>query len=340
MSPYLKWIGSGALLLAGTGSIGVMHWVSVSNEQIARQESVSAELNAPGQFVTVNGRSLHVLIKGDLQADPTGAPLMLIHGFSAAGHATWLPWAEQLYPHRSVVLVDLLGYGHSERVLQPHHDLTHRGQTALLAALLVQLQVPLVDIAGWSMGAAIAAQYTLDYPARVRALALIAPHIYGVNDFNPGRIIGALPDSLSRAMVWNSLGAGPAGITAQNCTRNGEWCHWLPLLHIAGTVDSLRAISATPRDTLIPDGIAGISAPTLVVAGEADPIVPAEDSRRLANQLQAEYFVARGAGHWPAEQEPLQVARLILEFFQNTRSGRTGGRSGKGETASLSAETE
>ena len=309
-------------MLIGAIGVSLIEWVHSTNKKITSQENIPAEVNAPGQFLTLNGRRIHVWINGDPLADPTGAPLILIHGFSAAGHATWLPWAEQLYPHRTVVLIDLLGYGHSERVLQPHHDLTHRGQAALLAALLERIQAPFVDIAGWSMGAAIAAQYTLDYPGRVLALALIAPHIYGVDDFNPGLIIAALPESLSRAMVWNSLGAGPAGITAKNCASNGEWCHWLPLLRISGTVDGLRAISATPQDTRIPGDIDKISLPALIIAGETDPIVPAEDSLMLARQLQADYFIARDAGHWPAEKEPAAIARIMLEFFQKKRSDR------------------
>lgn len=36
------------------------------------------EAVAPGQFVLTSGYKTHVVIKGDLKGDPTGAPLVLL----------------------------------------------------------------------------------------------------------------------------------------------------------------------------------------------------------------------------------------------------------------------
>jgi len=315
MRKLLRLIGLACLLLLVLGIGWSAFWVAKTNRQIESEEINAVRDNAPGQFIDVGGRSLHVLIEGDLLDDPTGSPLLLLHGFSAAGHATWLPWAELLSETRTIILVDMLNFGHSERVLEPHEDLTHRGQAALIANLLDALGVQRVDLAGWSMGGAIASQLALDYPQRVRTIAFVAPHIYGVEDFNPGRMLGSLPFGIGSALAWNSLGGGPMGLVARKCATSGEWCHWLPLLRIKDTVAGLQAISRTDRDSRVPHDIPQITQPVLIIAGEVDPIVSLPNNRRLARELNAELFIAPGAGHWPAEKDPERIAQTMLMFF-------------------------
>ena len=72
-------------------AITVVGFLAEANWQIARQEITSADHKAPGAFFTIENSKLYVLMLGDPKADPTGAPIVLVHGFSAAGLATWLP---------------------------------------------------------------------------------------------------------------------------------------------------------------------------------------------------------------------------------------------------------
>jgi pimeloyl-ACP methyl ester carboxylesterase len=285
------------------------------NEEIDAQEIFAPADNAPGRIVQVNGRGLHVLTMGKPFGDPTGAPIVLLHGFSAAGHATWLPWANRLAAKRTVILVDMLNFGHSERVTGAHTDLTHQGQAGLVNDLLDTLGVAEIDLVGWSMGGAIATQFTLDYPERVRALIYIAAHVYGADRFNPFKYLGDLPLGVGRALTWNSMGGSANGRTAQSCATTGEQCDWKNLLLITDTVDGLRAISATEQITRLPDDIELIDKPTLVIAGEIDTIVPRADSEKLAATLDAELFIAEGAGHWPGEANPALIAQVVLDFF-------------------------
>lgn len=315
MRTFFRWTGRLLLLALATGFGAALYWAGGQNRQIDASETYRAADIAPGQLVEVNGRDLHVLIKGNLDGDPTGAPLVLLHGFSASGHTTWLPWAEQLAAKRTVILVDMLNFGYSERITEPSPDLTHQGQAALVSGLMDALGVRRFDLVGWSMGGTIATQFALDYPDKVRALTFVAGHIYGFDRFNPFEMLGRLPFGIGRAMSWNSVGGSPSGFVARTCAETGTQCNWLEPLLITDTIDGLRAISATPEITRLPDDMPLIDQPVLVVAGEVDPIVPLADNERLAETLNAELFVAAGAGHWPAEQEPERVAALILDFF-------------------------
>lgn len=311
-----------AILVAGFGA--ALYWAGGQNRQIEELEAFQPEENAPGRIVRVNGRNMHVVLKGRLEADPTGAPIVLLHGFSAAGHATWLPWANRLAAsRRTVVLVDMLNFGHSERVTEPDDDLTHQGQAALVNALLDQIGVGKIDLVGWSMGGAIATQFTLDYPDRVRALAYVAAHVYGANRFNPFEMLGRLPFGIGRAMTWNSVGGSPHGMVASMCAADEKVCHWLGPLRIENTVDGLRAISKTEQISRVPGDVHLIDRPVLVVAGELDEIVPRADSDLLAETLDAELYIAEGAGHWPGEKDPAQLAERIVRFFGGIGQGQT-----------------
>jgi pimeloyl-ACP methyl ester carboxylesterase len=59
--------------------------------------------------------------------------------------------------------------------------------------------------------------------------------------------------------------------------------------------------------------LAGIRAPTIVVAGTADRIVPIRSARRLSEQIPGARLVAlRGAHHLVHQQRPVQLAQIIL----------------------------
>jgi pimeloyl-ACP methyl ester carboxylesterase len=73
-----------------------------------------------------------------------------------------------------------------------------------------------------------------------------------------------------------------------------------------------------------------ISAPTLILAGTADELIPAENSRILASRIpRAELVLFEGAGHgylWEAEEEANLAVRSFLKLHPMApASGREGG---------------
>ena len=294
----------------------IANWSSTANRQIGEQEIVAPEQNAPGRFVEVEGRKLHVVVKGDLNADPTGAPLLLLHGFSVAGHKTWFPWADRLAKERTIIVPDLLGFGHSERVTEPHRDLTHQGQARLVKGLLEELGVSNVDLVGWSFGGAVASETVLDYPNIVRSLALVAAHVYYTDDNNPWEWFGGLPLGLGRTFVWNSIGGGPSGWAARACNADPFACDRYAVTLIKDTVDGLRAINRLTQVSRVPYDLAQIKTRSLIFWGEEDPIVPLDDGIRLADEIgAAEVHIIPGADHTPHAKDPERAVRILLDFF-------------------------
>jgi pimeloyl-ACP methyl ester carboxylesterase len=64
-----------------------------------------------------------------------------------------------------------------------------------------------------------------------------------------------------------------------------------------------------------------ITAPTLVVAGEHDMLIPACYARRMAREIVgSEFFLVRGCGHNPFCEKPEVVVPLITEFLKRPRA--------------------
>jgi len=298
------------IVIFGTGV------VADANLEISSRETLAPDFGAPGRFVTVDGHKLHVATIGDIAKDPSGAPLLLLHGFLAPGHVTWLPWANRLTPQRALILPDLLGFGHSERVTQPGAYYTLKEQAASLATILDALGVTQVDIVGESYGGAVAAQFAAEFPERVRRVVFMDAAIYA----QPALArVATVPLGIGRAIVWHVLGGGPFGFIAQNC-KDQPSCRWMRLAHVTGTTDALIAMLTTrrqtPDDANLPQRLSKITARSLVIWGGNDTVVPVTDGDRLALALKSTIAIVAGAGHLPYLDQPEKVAQRILDFLQ------------------------
>jgi len=297
--------------------IAVIGFVADANLRISREETLSPDEAAPGRFLKVGEHRLHMATVGEPTADPTGAPLLLVHGFIASGGVTWMPWATKLAAQRSLIIPDLLGYGHSERLTEPGAHYTLKSHAASLAAVLDQMRVAQVDVVGHSYGGAVAAQFALDYPARVRRIVFMDAAIYVPPTV--GEDVIALPLGIGRAVTWHAFGGGPFGMIGQYC-RSQPNCRWLRPVHIAHTTDTLRAMMASHRAS--PDGAAlavnvgKISQPSLVIWGADDIITPVAQGDRLARELKTNIAIIAGARHMPFLDQPDRVADRIQNFLQ------------------------
>jgi pimeloyl-ACP methyl ester carboxylesterase len=303
-------------------TIATTGFVVDANIRIDREEILPADEAAPGRFLMVGEHRLHVATVGNPEADPTGAPLLLIHGFIASGGTTWMPWASKLAALRSLIIPDLLGYGHSERQTVPGTYFSLKSEAASLADLLDQVGAPVVDIVGHSTGGALAAQFALDYPDRVRRIVFMDAAIAEPHDTSEDLV--ALPLGIGRAIAWHTFGGGPFGEIAKHC-RSQPNCRWLYPLRIRDTTDSLRAMIASRRAS--PDGAAlrtridQIGQPSLVIWGANDTAVPVAQGDRLARELKTNIAIIAGAGHMPFLAQPDRVAERIQSFLQPEQPG-------------------
>ena len=162
----------------------------------------------------------------------------------------------------------------------------------------------------------VACELAAAYPRRVRRLALIDP-IGLWRDTDP--IVNWV--KLSPAELPNYIFRNPAAEAAQQLLGPSE----PPDAAIAARVRLMWAMGATSKfiwpipDKGLKKRIHRVSAPTLVVWGADDRLVPSvyadEFSKRLAS---ARVHIITGAGHAPHLEHPASVAGLVRDFLTAT----------------------
>lgn len=220
----------------------------------------------------------------------SGPPVVLVHGLS--GSSRW--WRRNigaLTPHRRVYVVDLIGFGASRAQL----PFALAEAAGYLTRWLDQLELERISLVGHSMGGMIAAELAADAPERVDRLVLVDP---AALPLDARRLRHAL--SLLRELRYLSPSFLPVLIA--DALRAGPLTLW-------------RAATALMLADLRPK-LALIRAPTLVIWGEHDALVPVAFAQQLAQYLRYEELVViKGAGHVPMWDRPQEFNRVLLEFL-------------------------
>ncbi len=242
---------------------------------------------------------------------PAGAPVLVLGGSLGTTSDMWLPMLDHLGDAYRVVRFDLRGHRGSPVPPGPY-TVDELGRDVL--ALLDTLELDRVLYCGLSLGAMIGMWLGAHAPDRIRRLALLCTAAY-------------LPPAegwLTRAAQVRA--AGTASIAEPSLAR------WFTAPFLVGHRDEV----ARYRSMLagIPDeGYAGcceaiaamdlrpvlsrIGAPTLVVAGLADPATPPAYAEEIAAGVpDARLDVVPGAAHLAAVERPDEVGRLVREHLE------------------------
>ena len=250
----------------------------------------------------------------------SGPPLLLINGIGARLE-TWRPLARRLCASRRLILFDVPGTGGSGRLRTP---LRMPGMARLAVDLLDQLGDERVDVLGYSWGGAVAQQLARDAPKRVRGLVLVAtsPGRGGKTPLLPLLALLGMPLQLVSGTYLSRIApvifGGDVGRTG-SAQRGGAQSPWDQLPTRLGYTQQIYAISGW---TSLP-WLARITAPTLVISGAADPLVPVENARLLASRIPgARLSIVADGGHLWLLEHAKTAAALIDEFLSRNESSR------------------
>jgi pimeloyl-ACP methyl ester carboxylesterase len=267
------------------------------------------------QYRIVDGTQLRMIDTG------RGTPVVFIHGFASSIYS----WRKTLLPVLAagyrVIAFDNRGFGFSDKPAPgPAVSYSNAAYARLVVALLDSLNLPSAVLVGHSMGGAIAAEVALRYPARVRGLILIDAAGFGVRW--PGMLkVGRWPGAGGVATAirgrWVTerlvrfMYAEPRKVTEQDVDQ-----YYAPVLE-PGYGRALRGVLREFRfDTLV-GRLGAVAAPTLVVWGAEDRLIPVRDGSRLAAELPRGVFVVvPRTGHAAAEESPDEVNRLLISFLK------------------------
>jgi len=233
-----------------------------------------------------------------------GTPIVVLSGFG--GLTRWPDFLERLSTTRRVVAPSLPGFPGSGRA---HETLdTHMDWLIAVHDLVAAAGTKPVDLVGISLGAALAADVAALWPDLVRRLVLVSP--LGLHDTEdpPLDIFAQPPGGMDAALT-----ADPATFKRHMAKPEGadelEW-----------QIVALRANEAAARilwplgDTGVAKRMRRIVAPTLIVAGDADRILPRSTARKFARGVggKSAIKVVPGAGHLVDLDAPDALAKLVL----------------------------
>ena len=259
------------------------------------------------RHVDVGGLRLRIATQ-----DGEGVPLLLITGIGA--HVDmWEPFAREMGDHR-LIAFDAPGTGGSQRPCLP---LRMPALAARAVALLDRLGVERADVLGYSWGGGLAQELARRSPDRVRRLVLCATSAGLVSV--PPRPLAALMlltparyyhPALFRLTVPPLAGGrtarDPGALDAQSAAR---------LAHPPSPVGYAYQLFAAASFSSLP-WLHRLRQPTLVVAGDDDPVVPVANARLLARQIPgARLHVVHGGGHLFLLDEPEQAVPAIRRFL-------------------------
>lgn len=270
-------------------------------------------LASPGDLVELDGLRLHLRDSG-----PKEAPaVIMVHGFGGSLHS-WEPWAQALSGQHRVIRFDLPGCGLTAP--DPTGNYTDARSMQLLLALMDRLGIARASIVGHSIGGRIAWTFAATHPERVDRLVLVAPDGFASPGFEYGRapevplsaelMRYVLPKPLLRMSLEPAYG-NAAFLSDDLTTRYRD------LMLAPG---SREALLARMRQTTLVDPVPllhRIQAPTLLVWGEADAMIPVANAADYLKAIPHATLVSLpGVGHLPQEEAAEQSIAAVRDFLK------------------------
>ncbi|MFH8440805.1 alpha/beta fold hydrolase [Streptomyces sp. NPDC018026] len=274
--------------------------------------------------VTVDGARVACWESGP----PDAEPVVLLHGYPA-DHRCWRHQVPPLSARHRVITPDLLGWGASDRPL--HLSFDYDTEVARVGRLLDALDLDSVNLVGHDYGGFLSLGFTQHYPGRVRRLALLNTRAHGTFTrrwyavFSLTGLVGRSPllsrparhlpyAALHRRFLAPLVRAGH--LDAHVLDGYLDWMaapegrRWL--LHYFGQY-------RTPARPGLRRGLSGITCPTAVVWGRADPYLSPAIATELAGSVpRAELTMLDDAGHWVMDERPAAVTRALGRLLERT----------------------
>ena len=255
-----------------------------------------------------------------------GEPIVFIHGLSGS----WQNWLENLpffAQKRRCIAMDLPGFGYSE---MPREKISISNYARQVDALCEQLELGECVVVGNSMGGFVTAEMSIQYPRRVKSACLVAAAGISITNLRRrplmtgARVIGALgatSAARTRIMVsrprlrWaftNFVFRHPSllepDLVYEQARGAGK----------PGFVDALDALLSYDFRDRLPE----IKAPTLIIWGEDDMLVPVQDAHEFERLIpESRTIILKDTGHTPMLERPTKFNELLAEFVEYRGAG-------------------
>ncbi len=251
--------------------------------------------------------------------DRFGAPLLLIAGL---GYGMWM-WHKMipgLAEHVPVIAFDNRGAGQTDKPDGPYNVQMLAADTA---GLLDALGIERAHVMGHSMGGFIAQELALGYPDLVDKLILSAtnfggPHHIPVTDEAMAVLTDRSGDPVELVKRGIAVACAPGFAEASPDVVEELIAYRLsnpvpPSQYQAQVAVGLALLEA---DACFEHRLKDVAAPTLIIFGEHDKVVPSGNAELLAGQLpNSTIEIIPNAGHLFPIEQPAEAAQVVVDFL-------------------------
>jgi pimeloyl-ACP methyl ester carboxylesterase len=271
----------------------------------------------------------------------SGTPIVLVHGLGGS-HVNWLSVGERLAARGRVLAPDLAGFG---RTPLAGRSAAVDANRALLDRFLGATCDEPAILVGNSMGGLISLMEAALRPEKVAALVLVGPAQPRPLLIAPDWRIVATFAAYAMPMVgetfvrWRTRLLGPEGVVQQTlelcCVDVGRVSREVYAAHVALAEErasempwaaeaflgaARSVVSRTLRTGWFAEVVRHVKAPTLVVQGDADRLVPLVASRALAeSRPDWRLEVMPDIGHVPQLEAPDRFVDLVGTWLDEVR---------------------
>ncbi|HUT55977.1 MAG TPA: alpha/beta hydrolase [bacterium] len=276
----------------------------------AERAFTPAPYYSPEQWLTIGGAKICYLDEGQ------GEAMVLVHGW--AGNAwNWESVFGPLSEHHRVVVVDLPGHGKSG--CPEGFGYTMPGLADLVVQVMDELKIEKATVAGSSMGGAVTAWVAIRHPDRVDRLILVDAAGTGIQNnlmkmaghlMTPSTVIPLI--HLVFPVNEKRQAAVPVSerkrvVLAEELYASGrKKCAALALA---------RTMKSISKD-VVDDRLAAVTAPTLVIWGSDDGLLPRAAGEFYRDHIPgATMVIVPGGNHTPMQWQPDEFLRVVNEFM-------------------------
>jgi len=236
---------------------------------------------------------------------------------------SWKMFEGALSASNKLVLLDFLDQGQSDRMtdMEYNQDL----QVDVLKALLDHLGLAKVALAGISYGGNVALKFTIAYPSYVDRLMI----------FNAAAKLGEYLKEIGQNWIMAKddpahfySASIPIIYSSEFYNGKSQWMQerkGILIKHVFNNdsfMDGIVRLIKSTDDYNVEAGLHTITAKTLIVASEHDPITPSTEQKHLHEGIKnSELILLPGCGHASMYERPALFVTLVLGFANSVLEG-------------------
>jgi pimeloyl-ACP methyl ester carboxylesterase len=254
-----------------------------------------------------------------------GTTVILIHGLGGSVE-DWALNVNALAGQHRVYAIDLVGFGRSDKPSVPY-SVSYLAQ--FVNDFMEAQHLDQANLIGHSMGGGVTLQFAIQFPHKVQKLVSVASAGLGRELYLPFRLctLPLVGEQLTRpsrkavAQLLNDCVYDPALVTDE-WIELGYQLAALPgaqqaILSALRANCNLRGMRGDVTQTIL-DNLASITAPTLIVWGEQDRVLPVAHARVAEKYIpNSRLHIFDACGHIVQMEHAEEFNALVLEFLAN-----------------------